>query len=71
MGTAFVPNRIVRGRIVQYLREVESAPMQSIGRAVALDWDARKHHQLMQDILSTLQRDALITEHNGQYILTS
>jgi A/G-specific adenine glycosylase len=65
----FTPNRIVRGRIVQYLREQRTAKhSEHIGQEVCLDWSA-EHMQWLEGLLDALKKDELIVEHNCQYTL--
>lgn len=66
----FVPNRLIRGRIVEALRDAPSGlSLHVLGRRVAADWSTVRHGIWLKGILRTLQRDALIEERTGSYFL--
>lgn len=65
----FTPNRIVRGRIVQYLRENHAvAELPEIGKNVCLDWST-EHEKWLTGLLNALVKDELIVESKGKYAL--
>ncbi len=66
----FVPNRIIRGRIVEVLREAKS-PMtpNAIGVHVAPDWNDGEHRAWLDAILAKLIADQLLVATRGRYAL--
>lgn len=66
----FVPNRIVRGRIVEALRDAPE-PLQedTIGREVATDWDGKVHIEWLEGVLAGLIRDGIIVRRERGYAL--
>jgi len=66
----FVPNRIVRGRIVEVLRQTPSGlSLNAIGRRVASDWSLVAHHHWLEQILKKLEQDALVARRTGKFTL--
>jgi len=66
----FVPNRIVRGRIVEALRDAPAGlSLDVLGRRIASDWSKARHRRWLQEILTRLRRDALVTERARKYVL--
>lgn len=66
----FVPNRIVRGRIVEVLRQTPSGlSLNAIGRRVASDWSLVVHHHWLEQILKRLEQDALVARRTGKFTL--
>lgn len=66
----FVPNRIVRGRIVEALRDQPSGlSLDELGRRVAADWSAVLHRRWLENILSRLQHDALVMANEQRFLL--
>jgi A/G-specific adenine glycosylase len=66
----FVPNRIVRGRIVEALRYAPSGlTLDALGGRVAADWSAVRHRAWLRGILASLERDALITRRARRFAL--
>jgi len=66
----FVPNRIVRGRIVEALRDAPAGlSLDALGRRIAADWSKALHRRWLQEILTRLRRDALVTERARKYVL--
>ncbi|MDO8468591.1 MAG: hypothetical protein Q7S29_02430 [Candidatus Peribacter sp.] len=66
----FVPNRIVRGRIVEALRDAPAGlSLDALGRRVAADWSHARHRQWLGGILARLQRDRLVSERARKFIL--
>lgn len=65
IGAIFVPNRIIRGRIVEVLREYkQGATLQVIGPLVCIDWHEDEHTSWLQSLLKALLKDSLI-QHTG------
>ncbi len=68
----FVPNRIIRGRIVDYLRDRWSGDaLSEIGKAVAPDWNRAVHEAWLRTILEKLKRDRLIVRRGRRFLLPS
>ena len=69
IGAVFVPNRIIRGRVVDALREAERGmTMKQLGSYVCIDWSAN-HHAWLDKILKDLIRDTLIAKKQQRYVL--
>ncbi|MFA6039240.1 MAG: hypothetical protein WCV62_00735 [Candidatus Peribacteraceae bacterium] len=66
----FVPNRIIRGRVVEYLRDRHGASISDIGAHVCIDWDVEEHREWLTGILVKLARDGMIRSVRGTYTLT-
>jgi A/G-specific adenine glycosylase len=65
----FVPNRIIRGRIVDALRDAHAGlDAEAIGRTVAPDW-AAEHRAWLDAILAKLVVDRLLVARGGLYEL--
>lgn len=57
----FVPNRIIRGRIVEALRDAPNGlPLQKIGPQVAIDWNEKEHREWLQAIVDKLMKEKMI-----------
>ena len=71
MGGRFVPNRIVRGKIVDLLRDhPRGLTLAGIGREICLDWLAREHTGWLRGILDALEKEELIQyAGRGRYVL--
>ena len=70
IGRAYVPNRIVRGRIVEVLRNAPAglrAP--EIGARVCADWSPKEHRDWLELLLQKLMRDQLLHKLHGRYAL--
>ncbi|MDD4319702.1 MAG: hypothetical protein PHW10_05265 [Candidatus Peribacteraceae bacterium] len=66
----FVPNRIIRGRIVEELRDApKGLALNDIGGRVCIDWDAKEHREWLHGILEKLKRDALIRSEGKRLML--
>jgi A/G-specific adenine glycosylase len=66
----FVPNRIIRGKVVEFLRDASSpVTLERIGREICMDWDAREHHSWLAPIVEKLVRDALVAKVKSGYQL--
>jgi A/G-specific adenine glycosylase len=69
IGATFVPNRIIRGKIVQLLREsTKPQSLQTIGKEVCIDW-SNEHLPWLQGILKSLQKDSIIQEVSKHFVL--
>lgn len=65
----FVPNRIVRGRIVDALREFpDGLPHNDIGAIVAPDW-APEHRAWLDGLLEKLAKDGLVARRGRVFAL--
>ncbi len=65
VGQKFVPNRIVRGKIIEELRDSPAGLTQEeIGKRVCIDWHA-SHRVWLRDIIEALKRDHLIAMRRG------
>lgn len=56
----FVPNRIIRGRVVDALREHPKLSADQIGKRVCVDWTMGDHRQWLASIIAGLIRDSMI-----------
>jgi A/G-specific adenine glycosylase len=66
----FTPNRIIRGRIIEALRdEAGGLSPAEIGRRVCTDWSERQHKKWLQEILAKLKSDALIARRSNTFVL--
>lgn len=65
----YVPNRIVRGKVVEVLRDaVEPLSLEKIGSHVCIDW-APEHRPWLRDIVDKLVRDELLRREPSGYSL--
>jgi len=66
----FIPNRIIRGRIVEVLRDTPSGlSLDALGRRIAADWSMVRHREWLETILARLQRDAFVAQKHLRYRL--
>ncbi len=66
----FVPNRIIRGRIVEALRDQPSGlSLDALGRQVAADWSMVRHRRWIESILLRLMQEALIMRSRRKFRL--
>lgn len=66
----FVPDRVVRGRIVEVLRDTPSGlSLDALGRRIAADWSMVRHREWLETILARLQRDAFVAQKHRRYRL--
>jgi A/G-specific adenine glycosylase len=66
----FVPNRIIRGRIIEFLRdEPQGAALNDIGANVCIDWKSEEHELWLRSILEKLKKDALIRSRGKRFAL--
>ncbi len=66
----FTPNRIIRGRIVEALRDANAGlPLDAIGRTVCADWSPAHHRKWLQGIVEKLKRDRLVDCKGKRYVL--
>ncbi|MDD5623314.1 MAG: hypothetical protein PHI23_01230 [Candidatus Peribacteraceae bacterium] len=66
----FIPNRIIRGRIVEALRDApRGLPLPELGAHVCADWSLRAHQRWLREILDGLRRDALIRKTRDVFAL--
>lgn len=72
IGGRFTPNRIVRGRIVEALRDhPQGLGLERIGRSVAIDWNTQEHRVWLQGILDKLMKEQLLHKKQRHYHLAS
>lgn len=65
----FVPNRIVRGKIVDLLRDhPQGLTLARIGRKVCVDW-SEEHRSWLQSLIKKLVQDVLVTDRRRRYAL--
>jgi A/G-specific adenine glycosylase len=65
----FVPNRIIRGRVVQQLREFDNGrTLEQLGEAVCSDWNPQ-HEEWLQAIIEKLIKNTMIVEKSNKYSL--
>lgn len=70
VGSVFIPNRIVRGKIVEELRDASRGLCRDdIGRRVCLDWSPQWHGEWLEGLLRTLVHDQLIAQSGRYYVL--
>ena len=66
----FVPNRIIRGRVIEFLRDhTQPAFLDEIGAHVCIDWDAEEHEEWLRGIFEKLAADSLIKKRGRRYVL--
>lgn len=71
IGARFVPNRIIRGRIVEELRDEKAGlPLPEIGRRVCIDWSPALHRKWLLAIVDGLKRDAIVRDRGRIIALT-
>ena len=69
VGSAYVPNRIFRGKIVEVLRDAETGLTQEeIGRQICIDWNAELRPWL-NELLKKLVREHMLSETGERYLL--
>ncbi|TSC78994.1 MAG: A/G-specific adenine glycosylase [Candidatus Peregrinibacteria bacterium Gr01-1014_25] len=72
IGGRFTPNRIVRGRIVELLRDAKTPlTLERIGREVCIDWEKEKHRSWLNTIVEKLTRDRLVERRGRKLLLCS
>ncbi|ALM09626.1 MAG TPA: A/G-specific adenine glycosylase [Candidatus Peribacter riflensis] len=70
IASRFVPNRIMRGRIVGALRDAPSGiTLDALGRCVAADWSHAQHRQWLQGLLRKLEQEKLVARRGAAYVL--
>ncbi|MBM3230810.1 hypothetical protein FJZ28_00610 [Candidatus Peregrinibacteria bacterium] len=70
IGSKFIPNRIIRGRIVEELRDEPSGlPLPEIGSRVCIDWSPRRHTVWLREIIAKLERDSMVRNIRGKIAL--
>ncbi|MBI5156229.1 hypothetical protein HZA45_03075, partial [Candidatus Peregrinibacteria bacterium] len=61
IGSRFVPNRIIRGRIIEALRDAKKGlTFQRIGKEVCMDWNPDEHRGWLEGLLYKLAKDEMI-----------
>jgi hypothetical protein len=66
----YVPNRIIRGRVVELLRDSKTPlTLESIGREVCIDWSPEEHRDWLEKIVAKLIKDALLSRRGSTYML--
>ncbi len=66
----FVPNRIIRGRIVQLLRTHPVLSAKQIGPEVCIDWRTAEHMPWLEALLAKLCRDGILAKRGSRYALS-
>ncbi|MDD5040842.1 MAG: hypothetical protein PHX87_01685 [Candidatus Peribacteraceae bacterium] len=67
---SFVPDRIVRGRVIEALRDAPAGlSLDTLGRRVAADWSLVAHRTWLTAILTKLRKEELVEERSGKYAL--
>ena len=62
VGTKYVQNRIVRGKVIEELRDAPSGlSLGDIGKRVCIDWNEEEHGRWLSQIIEALRRDRLLT----------
>lgn len=70
IGGRFTPNRIVRGRIVEALRDSpKGMTLPLLGAHVAIDWNPREHAEWLQGIVEKLMRDKIVITKSAKIFL--
>lgn len=70
IGTKFVPNRIIRGRIVEELRDAPNGlSIADVGSRVCIDWSPQEHESWLQAIIKELSLDAIIRTEKRRVML--
>ncbi len=65
LSTPRIPNRIYRGRIVEYLRLHSHASVAVLGPSIKKDFSVSDDTQWLSELLRGLQRDGLIIQKKG------
>lgn len=69
IGSRFVPNRIIRGRIIDALRDAEQGlPLDEIGHNVCIDW-GKNHVPWLKNLITKLEQEGFVTTEGKRYIL--
>ncbi len=70
VGGRFIPNRIFRGRVVEELRDANAGlSFDVLGSRIAADWSPTKHRLWLRGIVEKLERDRIVTEKDGRFVL--
>lgn len=70
IGGRFVPNRIIRGRIVEFLRDAKRPQLGDvIGRHVCIDWNPVEHRAWFSSLLRALEREELVRGSDAGFTL--
>lgn len=70
LGT-FIPNRIVRGRIVEVLRDAPSGlTFSHLGKKVCPDWRRAQHERWLRNLVEGLKRDRLLMQRGARLALS-
>ena len=66
----FVPNRIIRGRIIDELRDEEAGlRFDELGRRVCIDWSPRQHRAWLKGIVEKLKHEQMLRLSKRSYLL--
>lgn len=65
----FTPNRIVRGRVVDTLRNHPRLTLAQLGPHTCVDWSMGNHRAWLEDIIAGLVRDGIVAKHAKAYAL--
>lgn len=61
----FVPNRIIRGRVVDALRDHPKLSLDQIGKRVCVDWTMGDHSAWLEILIGGLLRDGIVLNTSG------
>ena len=70
VGSAFVPNRIFRGRVVEELRDADRGlTLEELGKRVCIDWDDVAHRAWLRGLVKKLIAERIVTARRQRYLL--
>ncbi len=69
IGSRFMPNRIIRGRIIEALRDAKKGlTLELIGKEVCIDW-AQEHKTWLQNLVTKLVQEDFVCARGACYVL--
>lgn len=70
IGARYVPDRIIRGRVIDALRDAEDGlDLASIGAGVCIDWNPDSHEAWLQRLINKLEQEGMLTRQGTLYTL--
>lgn len=70
VGSAFIPNRIFRGKVVEELRDADNGlSLRDLGQRVCIDWSPAAHEDWLKEIVERLCKDEFLTRQGSRYLL--
>lgn len=70
IASKYVPNRIIRGKVIEELRDTaQGLPLHEIGKRVCIDWQEKEHSVWLQGIINSLKKDHLVVVTNNTVVL--